>query len=83
MGPSLHASLLLLKSMMRHYTTFHHCVLCAGLGDSYRYNLGELILLVCSIRDSLQSAVLQRTAAQRDRWRAEITVDGVPDHVYL
>ena len=26
---------------------------------------------------SLQSAVLQRTAAQRDRWRAEITVDGV------
>ena len=31
----------------------------------------------------LQSAVLQRTAAQRDRWRAEIVIDGVPDHVYL
>ena len=26
----------------------------------------------------LQSAVLQRTAAQRDRWRAEIAIDGVP-----
>ena len=33
--------------------------------------------------DGLQSAVLQRTAAQRDRWRAEITIDGVPDQVYL
>ena len=32
---------------------------------------------------SLQSAVLQRTAAQCDRWRAEITIDGVPDQVYL
>ena len=32
---------------------------------------------------SAASAVLQRTAAQRDRSRAEITIDGVPDQVYL
>ena len=25
--------------------------------------------------------MLQRTAAQRDRWRAEIPIDGVPDQV--
>ena len=32
---------------------------------------------------SLQSAVLQREAAQRDRWRAEITIDGVPDTEFI
>ena len=31
------------------------------------------------VGQSLQSAVLQRAAAQRGGWRAEITVDGVPD----
>ena len=31
----------------------------------------------------LQAAVLQRTASQRDRWRAEIKVDGVPDNEFI
>ena len=43
-----------------------------------------LHLHICiSVYASLQSAVLQRTAAQRDRWRAEITVDGVSDTEFI
>ena len=33
--------------------------------------------------NSLQSAVLQRTAAQRGGWRAEITIDGVLDTEFI
>ena len=47
------------------------------------YPVGIRKFMCTILARSLQSAVLQRTAAQRDRWRAEITVDGVPDYVYL